>query len=107
MPTNRLSSLLAMLEADPSDSFIRFAIGKEYENLLQYDLALEHFLALKSADPEYIGVYYHLGKLFETLDDSQQALLIYEDGINMAKKLKDFHALSELNSAKVNLEMEL
>jgi tetratricopeptide (TPR) repeat protein len=96
-----------MLEADPQDSFVRFAIAKEFESLSQYDKALEQFLILKSADSQYIGLYYHLGKLYEKLENHSLAMKTYQEGISEAKKLKDFHALSELNTAKVNLEMEI
>ena len=35
-----------------------------------------------------------------------KALETYIEGIEISKKIKDFHALSELNTAKLNLEIE-
>ena len=107
MGTDRLKSLMKMYNEDPNDSFIRFAIAKEYEKIGDYQMALEHYLSLKVDDPDYVGLYYHLAKLMEEMEDENQALSVYEEGIFIAKKLKDFHALSELNSAKTNLELDL
>lgn len=107
MGTDRLKSLMEMYNEDPGDSFIRFAIAKEYEKVGDNKMALEHYLSLKMDDPDYVGLYYHLAKLMEEMEEENQALSVYEEGIVIAKKLKDFHALSELNSAKTNLELDL
>jgi tetratricopeptide (TPR) repeat protein len=107
MTKNRLEILRSMLESDPSDSFVRYALAKELENSGELVSALDEYLVLMNKDPDYVGLYYHLAKLYEKTDAVKKALEIYDIGINIAKKLKDFHALSELNSAKLNLEMEL
>jgi tetratricopeptide (TPR) repeat protein len=107
MIKNRLEKLKDMLNDDPTDSFIRYALAKEYESMDDYHQALEHFLHIRTHDPQYIGMYYHLGQLYEKLDDNENALKIYEEGIQLAKRIPDFHALSELNNVKVNLEMTL
>ena len=107
MDSDRLNTLLNYHKNDPQDSFILFALAKEYETLDQLDLALKYYLKLYKNDPEYIGLYYHLAKLYEMLEEDIRALETYNDGIELAKKQKDFHALSELNNAKINLELEM
>ncbi|MBK9737794.1 MAG: tetratricopeptide repeat protein [Saprospiraceae bacterium] len=104
---DRLLMLQEMVLGDPDDSFISYALAKEYENLGMFEDALGQFLKLKTKDPNYVGLYYHLAKLLEHLEENTKALIIYNEGIEVAKKIPDFHALSELNSAKLNLEMEL
>ncbi len=44
------------MEASPSDSFVLFAIAKEYESAGDNVKALEYYQKLKSADPEYVGL---------------------------------------------------
>lgn len=107
MSTSRLDTLLEMYNNDTKDSFIRFALAKEFEKLGDNQLALEHYTGLKMDDPEYVGLYYHLAKLLEEMEASDQAMKVYIEGIAVAKKQKDFHALAELNNAKTNLEMEM
>jgi Tfp pilus assembly protein PilF len=104
---DRIDQLKEFLANDPSDSFIRYALAQEYLKRGQMYQAKEAFETLQSDDPSYVGLYYHLGKLYEELDQGEQAIATYEAGIQVAKKATDFHALSELNTAKVNLEMEM
>ena len=107
MTNSRLTKLMTFLEVSPDDSFLLFAIAKEYEKLGVVDRALEYYLKLTTTDADYVGTYYHLGKLYEEEEANKKALAIYQKGIEIAKKIKDQHALSELMGAKMNLEMEL
>ena len=107
MDNSRLTTLLSYLEASPDDSFLIFAVAKEYEGLEQYDKALQNYLKLKEKDPEYVGLYYHLATLYVNLQEEMLALTIFKEGIALAKEKADFHALSELNNAKTNLEITL
>jgi tetratricopeptide (TPR) repeat protein len=107
MSKSRLEILKDMLENDPTDSFVQYAFAKELESSGEYIQALQAYESLMESDPEYVGLYYHLAKLYEKLENTDKAIEIYNIGIQVSKRLKDFHALSELNSAKMNLEMEL
>lgn len=103
--SKRIDQLLNFLKEDPKDSFIRYALAQEYEGMGQKYQARDAYLALMEDDPAYVGIYYHLGKLYEEFGEEEEALATYEAGIQVAKKAADFHSLSELNNAKVNLEM--
>jgi len=105
--TDRLNQLLDLLEKDPKDSFLIFAIAKEYESIPQLDNALQYYLQLKRNDPDYIGLYYHLGKLYEGIGHNNSAIEHYKKGIEIGKRISDFHAVSELQSALMNLEITL
>lgn len=107
MSNSRLESLLAMYDESNPDSFILFAIAKEYEYLENLPEAIKTYELLRENDSTYVGLYYHLAKAYEEIESPEKAIIIYEEGIQVAKKIADFHALSELNNAKVNLEMEL
>ncbi|MEM1123775.1 MAG: tetratricopeptide repeat protein, partial [Bacteroidota bacterium] len=105
--SQRLSQLMTFLEESPNDSFLMFAVAKEYEKLEELGNAKEYYEKLVANDPNYVGTYYHLGKLHEEEEELTKALDIYQKGIEVAKKIKDQHALSELMGAKMNLELEL
>lgn len=102
--TNRLQYLTDLLESSPNDSFVCFALAKEYEGMGDDGQALSFYLRLQTADPEYIGTYYHLGKLYERQQDHQNAVLSYKQGIEISRKAGDRHAMSELQGALLNLE---
>ncbi len=103
---SRLDQLLAFQEEDPQDSFIRFALASEYVKLGDFERGRTIFEELRSHDPGYVGLYYHLGKLLEKIGDSSQAIVIYREGIAIAARISDFHARSELQSALLEAEIE-
>ena len=105
MKNNRIDTLLQFLKEDPQDSFVRFALAKEYEKMGTLKSALDTYEELREMDPDYVGLYYHLGGLYIQLNEKEKALNTFETGITVAKKQADFHALSELHTAKTNLEI--
>jgi tetratricopeptide (TPR) repeat protein len=102
--TNRLEQLGKMLEAAPGDSFLLFAIAKEYEKMGNSAEALAFYEDLRARNPAYTGLYYHLGKLYERTGMPDKALDAYVEGMEVARKAGDTHALGELNGAKLELE---
>ena len=105
--SDRLELLKKMLSEDPNDSFLLFAVAKEYESLAKLDLAIQHYEQLRSHDPDYVGLYYHLGAAYHEKENKDKALEIYKEGIQIAQAIKDQHALSELKGVLLNLEMDL
>jgi tetratricopeptide (TPR) repeat protein len=101
---NRFQYLHQLLEAAPNDTFVLFALAKEYEKQQEPALALEYYLRLKNTDPDYVGLYYHLGKLYEQKNDYPNAIQTYKDGIAVSRRLGDMHAASELGGALLNIE---
>ncbi len=102
--TPRLQLLLQMLQDSPEDSFLLFAIAKEYENLGDTAQALDYYLRLQQADPGYVGLYYHLGKLYEQMEQPDAAMQAYDQGLVVAQSVGDRHAWSELSAARLNLD---
>jgi tetratricopeptide (TPR) repeat protein len=97
--SNRLTALLQLLEADARDSFTIFALAKEYETLGDDAEALRYYTRLQELDPGYVGLYYHLGKLYERMARPEAALSAYRQGLEAARKAGDRHAWSELQGA--------
>lgn len=101
---SRLNALLAFYEEDPDDPFTRFALAQEYAKHDDQGTALEFYEALVKDHPDYVGTYYHLGKLYEDLDRLDDARATYRTGMDVAKRQSDFHARGELNNALLQLE---
>jgi tetratricopeptide (TPR) repeat protein len=101
--TNRLEQLLKLYQQNNRDAFIIFAIAKEYEKNKDIENALSFYEKLVADFPDYVGTYYHLGKLYETLNNFEKALQTYEKGISVAKALGDNLSLSELNTVRDEL----
>lgn len=100
---SRLQQLINLYQSSPNDAFLCFALAKEYEKLGDDVQALQFYTTLVEKHPDYVGTYYHLGKLYEKLQEIKTAFLTYAQGMQVAQKIGDRHALSELAGAKLNL----
>ncbi|MFN3940076.1 MAG: tetratricopeptide repeat protein, partial [Chitinophagales bacterium] len=98
--TDRLAQLFTYLEQNPNDSFLLYCVALENIKLHNYQEALTYFNQIINNEPDYIATYYHLGKLYERLDNTQKAIETYETGLAIAQKLNDRHAHAELAEAK-------
>lgn len=104
--TARLTQLTQLLDKNPNDAFLLFAVAKEYEKMGDPVEALRFYQRLQATQPDYVGLYYHLGKLHERGMDIPQAIQAYQNGVLVAQKAGDRHALSELKGALMELGEE-
>ena len=104
MSIDRLKHLQAFYQDDPDDPFTRFALAQEHLKRGNTDRALAFFEDLVDTNPDYVGTYYHLGKLYERLGQTDDALATYDAGIAVARKQRDTKNLSELQDAKMQAE---
>jgi tetratricopeptide (TPR) repeat protein len=93
---NRLDQLLKFLEREPHDPFLQYALATEYLRIDKLEMALFYYESLINNHPNYVGTYYHLGKLYELLGRKEDAIRTYRDGIQICKNERNMHALSEL-----------
>jgi len=98
MQVSRLEKLLEFIKAEPDDPFLKYALATEYLRLDQTDKALAYYEDLINKHPNYIGTYYHLGKLYEALNRKQDAINTYETGMKVTREQRDNHAFSELQA---------
>lgn len=96
---NRIAQLKEFLKDKPKDCFLRHALALELVKAGEEKQAKTLFEAILNEFPEYVGSYYPLGKLLEQMHLADEALKVYEQGIQQAQKSGDQHTLSELRSA--------
>ena len=95
----RVEKIKAMLIENPKDSFLCHALALEYIKLGNDNEARKLFESILENEPGYIGSYYHLAKLLERIGETNEAIKVYEKGMEVARKAGDNHSLSELRSA--------
>jgi hypothetical protein len=102
----RLEKLKEMEAQKPGDAFVKFAIAQEYVGMIDDAAALTYFTLLLEKSPNYLPLYYQLGKLYERKEDLKSAAYIYAKGIIIAKAANDLKTAGELNEALILLEDE-
>lgn len=96
---NRIERIKEMLAANSGDSFLQHALALEYIKIEEDERARELFENLLQENENYVGSYYHLGKLLERNDKMNEAIAIYEKGMLKAKEAGDTHTYNELRTA--------
>ena len=96
---SRIEQITELLKENPSDSFLQHALALEYVKAGNDADAKSVFEKLLSDNPHYVGSYYHLAKLLERLGQDDEAIKVYERGMDIAKELGEQHAYGELKSA--------
>lgn len=96
---DRIAQLESFLDDDPDDAFTQFALAQEHLKQGDLNTAQEYFETLVAEQPDYVGTYYHLGKLYERRGAVEQAIETYEQGIEVARTQRDRKNLSELQDA--------
>jgi Tfp pilus assembly protein PilF len=101
MPDNKqnIRRLAGFLQNNPNDIFTKFALALELLKAGEGIKAKVLFESVLKQDPEYVGVYYHLGKLYQNTGRIEDAERLFKKGIEMADKQGKSRSKSELQEA--------
>lgn len=95
----RKDLLIEMLEKEPEDVFLNYALAVEFVGEGKYEEAEKQFLKTTKLNEGYLPCYYQLGQVAEKLNKEKEALEYYNKGVDLAKKQNNNKALNELNEA--------
>ncbi|MBC7555300.1 MAG: hypothetical protein H7257_15120 [Taibaiella sp.] len=101
--SGRIEKLAAFLNDSPNDCFLNHALALEYVKIDDDDNALICFEKNLDFDPNYVATYYHLGKLYERINDPDSAVATYARGMVIARAAGDMHSYNELQGAHEDL----
>lgn len=102
---SRIKQITELLQSEPNDVFLNYALGMEYiVDSHNYHLAETQFKKVLQLDENYIAVYYQLGKLFEAQAKNSEALNFYKTGLEKAHQQKNNKAINEFGEAIFMLE---
>jgi len=94
--SDRLNSLLKLIEKDPDDSFLLYGIALEHLSTGNYEEAEKYLSSIIKKDPDYVPAYMQLAQVYENLNLIDKAKNIYKEGIEIARKNNDSHAADEM-----------
>ena len=95
----RIAKIKAMLIDSPKDNFLQHALALEYIKLGNDFDARKLFEEILEREPGYVGSYYHFAKLLERIGEMDNAIRVYEKGMEETRRIGDNHAFGELRSA--------
>ena len=103
-PTERIQYLEQLLQNDPNDSFLNYALALEYVKLNQVTDAIELLEALRRDDPGYSPTYYQLAVIYIEQNQPQKAKPIIEEGMMLTKN-NDAKTYNELRGLLDEIEL--
>jgi uncharacterized protein HemY len=104
--SENISILAGFLKDNPYDIFSKFALALELLKINEVSKAQILFESVLKQDRDYLGVYYHLGKLYQQTRRFDDARKTFEDGIKVAHTQKNEKTRMELAEALEILNIE-
>jgi thioredoxin-like negative regulator of GroEL len=93
----RLEKILAMLESEPNDTFLRYTLAMEYRKAgeAEKSIGLLQELAYQ-ANPKYVPAFFMAAQQLVEQDKIEEARTFLRDGIEEARSQNDHHAAAEM-----------
>ncbi len=103
---SRLAMIEEMLKRNPKDSFLHYAAALEYEKEGNAVKAIQAITDMLEYNPDYLGAYYKLGKLYEATNEEERAIEAYKKGLSVASQKNDVKTKGELQEALMLLDAD-
>jgi tetratricopeptide (TPR) repeat protein len=95
---SRLDKLLKMLDAEPNDAFVLYAIAQEHTSAERHAQAIEFYDRCLAADRSYLYAFYHKAVSQKELGDIAGAQGTLALGLKAAREARDAKAQSEMQT---------
>lgn len=96
---NRLANLYKMLEIQPDDVFLNYALAMELISLNNLDEAILKMEWITATYHDYLPTYYQLAAAYVETEQTEKAIETYKKGMELAKKQNETKTYNELKSA--------
>jgi tetratricopeptide (TPR) repeat protein len=94
-----IAQLEKLLQADPNDVFVLYALAQEHAKAGDYPRAIAFYDRVLAIDPGYCYAYFHKARVQEVSGDVPAAIATLQQGVAKARAIGDAKALNELASA--------
>ena len=93
----RREQLLELLQSDPDDPFLHYALALDDFSQGDDAAGLERLSHLNSAYSNYVPAYFQRGQVLARLGEYETAKTVLQRGIQVASQQGDQHAAAEMN----------
>jgi len=94
LPTAR--QLEQLLESDPDDVFLQYALAKACVNEGNVERGLAQYQSVIDRHPDYVPAYFQKGQTLAERGRTDEARGVLTQGIQIARKVGDGHAEREM-----------
>ena len=94
MPT--ADQILTMLNDEPDDVFLNYALGKAYVEAGKADEGIAQFQKTLELDADHVASYFQMAQAFAVEGRTDEARTTATQGIEVARRVGDSHAEMEM-----------
>ncbi len=102
--SKRLMYLEKVTSEGSKDPFAWYALANEYNSVGRPEDAIRTFESLRTLDPSYVPQYLICGQLLANLKRPDEAKVWLNQGLEVAQRVGNNHALSEITNVLATLE---
>jgi predicted Zn-dependent protease len=95
---DKIAFLKEILAQNPNDAFARYGLAMEHASQGDTVTALDEFLQLTSAHPDYTAGYQMSAQLLIKIGRNNEARQRLDAGVAAARRTGNAHALSEMSA---------
>lgn len=103
MATSRRERVAAMLQENPGDTFLRYALALELEKEGDHSGSLERLTDLQREQPPYVPAFFMAAQQLARLGRVEESRGVLRTGIEAARAAGDLHAAGEMGEFLANL----
>jgi tetratricopeptide (TPR) repeat protein len=96
MTIDRLARLLAMLDAEPRDTFCLYGVAQEHVKRGAPEEALRWFEKTIEIDPDHAYAWFHKAKVLSGTGRTPEAVAALRQGLAAARRSGDGKAIGEI-----------
>jgi thioredoxin-like negative regulator of GroEL len=100
---NRRQKIEAMLQDDPTDTFLRYSLAMELKAEGDHDRSLAQLTDLMNEQPACVPAFFMAGQQLVDLDRVEEARSTLRTGIEQARNQGDAHAAAEMSDFLTSL----
>lgn len=101
---SRRAQLEQLLNSEPRDAFLRYALAMCCLSEEDFDAAQAHFQQLLSDHPDYVAGYFQYAQLHVRCGNVEAAKPLLKSGIEIARHAGDSHSADEMSAFLSSLE---
>lgn len=94
---SRREQLEQLLQSDPEDTFLNYALALAYVAEGRRAEGLDRLAQVIQRDPDYVAAYFQRGQLLAENGDTEAARDIVQQGVVVARRVGDAHAAAEMS----------
>jgi Flp pilus assembly protein TadD len=99
----RMDRIRTMLEVDPGDPFLRYALAIELIGESDYASAVAELARVNQESPGYVAAYFHHDRALVHLGRDAEARAVLRAGIAQATTVGESHAAEEMQGLLAQL----